>query len=216
MKPATFAPAYCAMYPMLVEIVRWHGYALAVHGTVQRDFDLVAIPWGIDPSPPDAVVRELVGRLDVRLIGSFEPKMHGRVACTLSVGFGECAIDLSFMPCVPVRDNLTRATPPRAEVDVAVRDVLAERDKQRAKWSSEHDDKHSDGSLSAAAAVLAHPEVDGVFGPDWAFDLRVKHDNDDRTRRVIAAALLLAEIERLDRRALSSPTPTDARDAGGV
>lgn len=118
MKPATFAPAYCAMYPMLVEIVRWHGYALAVHGTVQRDFDLVAIPWGIDPSPPDAVVRELVGRLDVRLIGSFEPKMHGRVACTLSVGFGECAIDLSFMPCVPVRDNLTRATPPRAEVDV--------------------------------------------------------------------------------------------------
>lgn len=120
MKPATFAPAYCAMYPMLVEIVRWHGYALAVHGTVQRDFDLVAIPWGIDPSPPDAVVRELVGRLDVRLIGSFEPKMHGRVACTLSVGFGECAIDLSFMPCVPVRDNLTRATPPRAEVDVDV------------------------------------------------------------------------------------------------
>ena len=124
MKPATFAPAYCAMYPMLVEIVRWHGYALAVHGTVQRDFDLVAIPWGIDPSPPDAVVRELVGRLDVRLIGSFEPKMHGRVACTLSVGFGECAIDLSFMPCVPVRDNLTRATPPRAEVDVAALRVL--------------------------------------------------------------------------------------------
>ena len=134
MKPATFAPAYCAMYPMLVEIVRWHGYALAVHGTVQRDFDLVAIPWGIDPSPPDAVVRELVGRLDVRLIGSFEPKMHGRVACTLSVGFGECAIDLSFMPCVPVRDNLTRATPPRAEVDVdEIRSAFGEG--CRAGWS---------------------------------------------------------------------------------
>lgn len=100
----------------------------------------------------------------------------------------------------------TRATPPRAEVDVAVRDVLAERDKQRAKWGDAHDDKHSDGALSAAAAVLAHPEVDGVFGPDWAFELRVKHDNDDRTRRVIAAALLLAEIERLDRRALARAT----------
>lgn len=182
MKPATFAPAYCAMYPMLVEIVRWHGYALAVHGTVQRDFDLVAIPWGIDPSPPDAVVRELVGRLDVRLIGSFEPKMHGRVACTLSVGFGECAIDLSFMPCVPVRDNLTRATPPRAEVDVeAVRRAALEE------------------AARECERLRDEPICDSA-------DLVIKGRMDyDEVATELAEAI----------RALSSPTPTDAREAGG-
>lgn len=106
-----------------------------------------------------------------------------------------------------------RASPPSG-VDVAARDVLAEREKQRTKWSAEHDDEHADGSLAAAASVLAHPEVDGVFGPDWAFDLRVKYDNDDRTRRVIAAALLLAEIERLDRRAISAAGNAGSRDEG--
>ncbi len=87
----------------------------------------------------------------------------------------------------------------KAGVDVAVRDVLAERAKQRAKWTDGHDDRHDDGSLAAAAAVLAHPETEGLFGPGWAFDLREKRQN-ERERCVISAALLLAEIERRDRR----------------
>lgn len=87
----------------------------------------------------------------------------------------------------------------KAGVDVAVRDVLAERAKQRAKWTEAHDDGHGDASLAAAAAVLAHPESEGLFGPEWSFDLREKRQH-ERERCVVAAALLLAEIERLDRR----------------
>lgn len=102
MKPATFAPAYCALYPKLAELAMGHGYALAVHGSLGRDFDLVAIPWRVWPIPsePDAVVAALVRRFDAREIGPPTEKPHGRVAYTLSVGFGECAVDLSFMPRV--------------------------------------------------------------------------------------------------------------------
>lgn len=36
------------------------------------------------------------------LIGEPQVKNHGRVAYTLSCGFGSCVIDLSFMPSDPV------------------------------------------------------------------------------------------------------------------
>jgi hypothetical protein len=39
------AAAYCAIYPMLQQIAKRHGYALTIHGSLHRDFDLVAIPW---------------------------------------------------------------------------------------------------------------------------------------------------------------------------
>ncbi|OKN23544.1 hypothetical protein AM343_001586 [Klebsiella variicola] len=35
MKPANFAPVYCALYPALAEIARKHGYAMAIHGTMR-------------------------------------------------------------------------------------------------------------------------------------------------------------------------------------
>ena len=93
-------------------------------------------------------------------------------------------------------------------------------------WTPEHDDKHSDRSLSMAAALYAAPEplyqlervADGdfLFRDPWpwfervpgarggwlptrAWDKRGKHDR--RRRLVIAAALIVAEIERLDRAA---------------
>lgn len=45
MKPATRAPFYACMYHGLCETARKHGYALAIHGTVTTDLDLIAIPW---------------------------------------------------------------------------------------------------------------------------------------------------------------------------
>lgn len=44
MKPANNAPVYACMYQELAEICRAHGYALAIHGSMARDFDLIAIP----------------------------------------------------------------------------------------------------------------------------------------------------------------------------
>jgi hypothetical protein len=108
LKP-NFAPSYLAMYPELCRICQRHGYALAVHGSLARDFDLVAIPWAETVASHSEVLAEIEKTFVVNVIppnpkGGYvwERKNHGRIAYTISVGFGECAIDLSFMPAICV------------------------------------------------------------------------------------------------------------------
>jgi hypothetical protein len=99
-KPS-LAPIYAAaLYPELAVLFRSHGYALAIHGSLQRDFDVIAIPWIESPSTPDVVVEEVTKTFDIRLVGEPTVKLHGRTAWMIAVGFGQCAIDLSFMPAV--------------------------------------------------------------------------------------------------------------------
>ena len=97
--PPSYAPVYAAaLYPELAVIAREHGYALAVHGSLQRDFDLIAIPWNQDPHTPAEMIAAITSVFNIRVIGEPQQKLHGRRAWTLSIGHGECAIDLSFMP----------------------------------------------------------------------------------------------------------------------
>lgn len=98
MKPANFAPAYAAMYPALAEIAREHGYALAVHGSMARDFDVVCIPWVDAPSDPADVVAAMCKTFAITPVGEPETRQHGRLIFTLLVKFGNCFLDLSFMP----------------------------------------------------------------------------------------------------------------------
>jgi len=97
LKP-NYAPAYAALYPKLAEIFQAGGYALAVHGSMGRDFDLVAIPWAGEVSDPAAIVEIITTRFALWKIGEPTAKPHGRICYTLVVGHGECALDLSFMP----------------------------------------------------------------------------------------------------------------------
>lgn len=98
MKDATYAPMYCALYTKLAEIARKHGYAMAVHGTLARDMDLMCIPWTEAPSEPKDVVQEITKTFYIRTIGEPDTTHHGRERWTVSVGFGECFLDISFMP----------------------------------------------------------------------------------------------------------------------
>lgn len=99
MKPANNAPVYAGMYRELTEIARAHGYAMAVHGSMIRDFDLICIPWTHNPSTPHEVVTafskcfHLAGRIPEPTI-----KEHGRLAYSLNFSFADCYIDISFMP----------------------------------------------------------------------------------------------------------------------
>lgn len=104
MKPSNFAPVYACLYPQLTEIARKHGYALATHGSMARDFDLVCIPWIESPSNPQSVVDEMTSTFGIREVGKPETREHGRLIYTLSVKFGECFIDLSFMPTHPAAE----------------------------------------------------------------------------------------------------------------
>jgi hypothetical protein len=71
-------------------------------------------------------------------------------------------------------------------------------------WSTRHDDKHTDGELAAAAAYYAAPEGTPE-GADrdrlWPYSSwgECPKGHPPRRRLVIAAALIVAEIERLDR-----------------
>jgi hypothetical protein len=52
MKDPNRAPFYACLYHGLCSVARKHGYALAMHGSVVTDLDLVAVPWtkeAVDP-----------------------------------------------------------------------------------------------------------------------------------------------------------------------
>ncbi len=107
----------------------------------------------------------------------------------------------------------------------AFEDVMAERRRQVGTegYSHDHDDDHADGELALAAALYAIPyQMPGLKQDDHiglsmllelGFDFKLKPEADYRKRLVKAAALLLAEIERLDRAALSSASAEAAPQA---
>ncbi len=101
MKPANFAAVYCSLYPELAEIARNHGYALAIHGSMAKDFDLTCIPWAEEVGTPEEVIKEITTKYALTCLDE-KPKVknHGRLAWTIGISFGECRIDLSFMPSI--------------------------------------------------------------------------------------------------------------------
>ena len=103
------APVYAAaLYPDLAGICHKHGYALSVHGSLARDFDMIAIPWADDVSSHSDVLDEIQSTFAIKEVGEREVRAHGRIVHTLSVGFGECALDFSFMASpAPAIDLLT-------------------------------------------------------------------------------------------------------------
>lgn len=84
------------------------------------------------------------------------------------------------------------------ELTNAARDVLSERLRQVVQegYSFEHDDAHSNGEIARAAADYAMPGQNPIPGVGWASN-KAKHPRRDQL--VKAGALVLAEIERLDR-----------------
>ena len=87
----------------------------------------------------------------------------------------------------------------------AITDVLAERRRQieAEGWTTAHDDEHVNGELAQAAGCYAifgqtyEPEIPPQY---WPFGWVWWKPSDHRSNLIKAAALLLAEIERLDRK----------------
>lgn len=81
-----------------------------------------------------------------------------------------------------------------------LRDVIAERQRQVSVkgWTPEHDDTYTCGELSGAAISYIEPMEAVFYWPAEWHDDSFK-PSDERRNLVKATALLLAEIERLDR-----------------
>ena len=103
MKSPTFSPVFASMYVGLCEIAREHGYALTVHGTMNLDFDLVAIPWTNEAIEEHKLARIIAEHLNMFAGEVFEKfyetpvvKPHGRLSWILYFG-SHAYIDLSIM-----------------------------------------------------------------------------------------------------------------------
>lgn len=97
-------------------------------------------------------------------------------------------------------------------MSAAIEDVIAERHRQITSegWEPEHDDEHTEGSLATAGAAYAlHagrsavPRRRHTYAKKppgfWPFDHEFWKPKTPRRDLVRAAALLIAEIERIDR-----------------
>lgn len=111
------AAAYVALYPLLLQVAKRHGYALAVHGSLHKDFDLIAVPWVEEASDPVTLVKAI--KRATRTVTHNEEtdhlskdcaptrKPHGRIAYSLHVtnsGMYGGYLDISVMPKKMRRD----------------------------------------------------------------------------------------------------------------
>ncbi len=102
---------------------------------------------------------------------------------------------------VKIGDNLYRQEQP-ARDSCAIADVIAERQRQQSVkgFSAEQDDTYVGFQLSAAAICYIEPmEAENYWPADW-YDDSFK-PTDTRRNLIKAAALIIAEIERIDRTA---------------
>lgn len=104
------------------------------------------------------------------------------------------------------------------ELTAAALDVLAERLRQieAEGWSPEHDDEHDDGGMAKAAGCYAFASMGyytnglgEIESPesDWPWDEGWWKPGTPRRMLVKAGALILAEIERIDRATMSATPP---------
>ena len=74
------------------------GYSVGVHGSLKRDFDLIAAPWTNEAVGNADLVKHLCAGLNAKIIDGPEYKPLGRVAVNLQIDGFYKTIDLSIMP----------------------------------------------------------------------------------------------------------------------
>jgi hypothetical protein len=123
MKDPNRAPVFACLYPGLCDVARKNGYALAIHGSVVTDLDLIAVPWTDEAVPAETLKDALMAHigacgyadllrrdgLEEKLVQQImdrkEPgtkdggtiKPHGRLSWNLYLYAGT-KVDLSVMP----------------------------------------------------------------------------------------------------------------------
>ena len=103
-----FPAAYVGLYNLLKEVAVKHGYALAIHGSLMRDMDLIAVPWVEEAASPELLIKamtEAVGLIYDKPFNVLQPtdetcdgiKPHGRLAWNIMLG-ASAYIDISVTP----------------------------------------------------------------------------------------------------------------------
>lgn len=100
-KPIHVKPSLYAHYFFsLKEIALKYGYNLVLHGSMNRDLDLIAIPWVKEIGDLDEMINEFCDCLGGQLmVQSYEQKNcfpHGRMSYVININRGKDGIDLQY------------------------------------------------------------------------------------------------------------------------
>ncbi len=166
---------YGALIGPLRSVARDLGYALAVHGSLQRDIDVVAVPWVQDAAEPTTLAEAIRAKaeqvsehtafwLNDETTDPYDytrrnphPFPHGRFAWSIHIAGTGTYIDLSvYSPSDPLRAQLQRTQEAlqRAEADlVMVKALLHEPGTDPEAWL--------DSAMATVSAALVHPGPDG-------------------------------------------------------
>lgn len=102
---------HAILLPALREVARQHGYALAVHGSLERDIDLIAAPWSEEATQPVSLATALFRVCEAVMTAAWPAsatqdapgsllhpvrKPHGRLGWVIHLP--GTYIDLSVMP----------------------------------------------------------------------------------------------------------------------
>lgn len=95
-KPMQVKPGlYTIFYEQLKQIAKEYGYNLVLHGSMQRDLDLIAIPWIDNPRPEQDMIKDfqeyLTGKTELRLNGEvyYNTLPGGRHAYVIDLNRGD-------------------------------------------------------------------------------------------------------------------------------
>ena len=101
----------------LQTVARANGYALAVHGSMMRDLDLIAAPWTEDATDDETLARALCASCGGKISGAMHDgktgkidinpvqRPHGRKGSVIHFGDGTAYLDVSIMPRRKLKPN---------------------------------------------------------------------------------------------------------------
>lgn len=116
-----FPASMVCLYGFMQKVAHARGYALACHGSMNRDFDLIAIPWVEKPSTPDELAHAIAKAVGAHIpsyitleegkghVEQPQIKPHGRECWVIPLGGGPY-IDLSIMRPLPHTFVVTAGT----------------------------------------------------------------------------------------------------------
>ena len=108
--PESRAVFYSVLWPSMREAALACGWALALHGSMASDMDIMAMPWVEDCKPTEDLIKaisacigETVWSKDHHLVPHYG-KTHGRIVYTLGIG-GQFYVDISLMEPRSLRET---------------------------------------------------------------------------------------------------------------
>lgn len=159
--------------PEIRHVAKELGYAIAVHGSLARDIDLVAVPWSAIASAPEVLVASVITQVKAvtgkrvwvpetvtrhdggARVKNPECKPHGRIGWSIYLGGGPGYIDLSVCrpSAPPVASPAVETGMCIADYDVAM-SIIDEMLTSQKAWMSA---RMLEIDLRRALAALASP-----------------------------------------------------------